>query len=184
MVLEDELERAVTAAGEHGEAADVVAAMLPTEPEPGRRVYLCALDGADGFRSWLAVDGEGAVVTSRAELRSAISIAALCEVAADAAGGGGVDELIARLEELRSRDDPPGIEDAIEAARELRAVLGEPPQLASASRLDEIGAATRRLEKELDPNGASPFGTAMQAAQAAVAELQREIEAGYRGELS
>ena len=184
MVLEDELERAVDAAGSHSEPGDVISAVLPTEPEPGRRVYLCAFDGADGFRSWLAVDGEGRTVVDRAELRSAISIAALCEVAADAAGGGDLDELVARLEELRSREDPPGIADAVEAAEELRAVLGEPPQLASASRLDAIGAATRRLEKELDPTGASPFGTAMQAAQAAVAELQREIEAGYRTELS
>jgi hypothetical protein len=184
VVLEDELEGAVAAAREHGEEGDAISAVLPTEPEPGQRVYLCAFDGADGFRSWLAVDGNGAMVVSRAELRSAISIAALCEVAADAAGGGDVDELVSRLEELRSREDPPGVEDAIEAARELRRVLGEPPQLASASRLDEIGAATRRLEKELDPTGASPFATAMQAAQAAVAELQREIEAGYRVELS
>ena len=28
--------------------------------------------------------------------------------------------------------------------------------------------------------GSSPFGAAMQSSQAAVAELQREIEAGYR----
>ena len=184
MVLEDELERAVDAAGSHSEPGDVISAVLPTEPEPGRRVYLCAFDGADGFRSWLAVDGEGRTVVDRAELRSAISIAALCEVAADAAGGGDLDELVARLEELRSREDQAGIADAIAAARELQHVLGDPPQLASGSRLDAIGAATRRLEKELDPTGASPFGTAMQAAQAAVAELQREIEAGYRTELS
>jgi hypothetical protein len=183
VVPEDELDRAVGAARGHGDAGDVVSAVLPTEPEPGRRVYLCAFDGADGFRSWLAVDGEGRIVADRAELRSAISIAALCEVAADAAGGGDVDELIARLEELRAREGPPGFVSALEAARELRRVLGEPPELASGARLDEIGAATRRLEKELDPTGASPFATAMQAAQAAVAELQREIEAGYRGDL-
>lgn len=184
MALEDELERVVAAALAHGKEGDVISAVLPTEPEPGRRLYLCAFDGADGFRSWLAVDGNGAIVASRAELRSAVSVAALCEVAADAAGGGDLDELVVRLEELRSREDPPGVGDAIEAARELRRVLGEPPQLASATRLDEIGAATRRLEKELDPTGASPFATAMQTAQAAVAELQREIEAGYRVELS
>jgi hypothetical protein len=184
VVLEDELERAVAAAREAGAAGDVVVAVLPTEPEPGRRVYLCAFDGADGFRSWLAVDGEGQVVTSRAELRSAISVAALCEVAADAAGGGDLDELIARLEDLKATDDPPGIAGAVEAAHGLRSLLSDPPQIASAARLDEIGAATGALEKELDPTGASPFAAAMHAAQAAVAELQREIEAGYREELS
>ena len=59
-------------------------------------------------------------------------------------------------------------------------MLGEPPQLATPERLDEIGAATRRLERELDPTSASPFAAAMRSSEAAVSELQREIEAGYR----
>jgi hypothetical protein len=50
--------------------------------------------------------------------------------------------------------------------------------------LDTIGAATRRLEQELDPLAASPFTSAMRSAEAAVAELQREVEAGYRLALS
>ena len=53
------------------------------------------------------------------------------------------------------------------------------PQLSTPARLDEIGAATRRLEQELDPGGASPFAAALKAAQGAVQELQREVEAGY-----
>jgi hypothetical protein len=180
MTLSDELERVAGLAARHGEPGDAVSAVLPTEPEPGRRVYLCAYDGADGFRSWLAVDGDGSPITSRAELRGAVSVAALCEVASEAAGGGDLDELLARLRELRENEQPPGIETAIEAAVALRVVLGDPPQIASPVRLDEIGAATRRLEQELDPTGASPFGSALQSSQAAVAELQREIEAGYR----
>lgn len=183
MTLAQELERVVARAAEHGESGDAVSAVLPTEPEPGRRIYLCAFDGADGFRSWLALDGDGQTIASRGELRSAISIAALCEVAAEAAGGGDVDDLIGRLEDLRSRENPPGVDVAIAAARELRAVLGEPPQVATPARLDAIGAATRRFERELDPSCASPFGAAMQSSQAAVAELQREIEAGYRIDL-
>ena len=58
-------------------------------------------------------------------------------------------------------------------------MLGEPPQLATPARLDEIGAATRRLERELDPAGPLPFAAALKSAQDAVAELQREVEAGY-----
>jgi hypothetical protein len=180
MALADELERIAGLAARVAEPGDTVTAVLPTEPEAGRRVYLCAVDGSDGFRSWVAVNSDGDVVTSRAELRGAISIAALCEVAADAAGGGDVDELIARLEELRARENPPGIDAALEAARGLRDVLGTPPQLASSTRLDDIGTAARRLEQELDPSGASPFAVALQSSQGAVAELQREIEAGYR----
>jgi broad specificity phosphatase PhoE len=101
-------------------------------------------------------------------------------VAGDAAGGGGLDDLIGRLEELRETDAPPGIEDAEEAARRLRAVVASPPQLATPERLDEIGAAARRLEQELDPTASSPFAAAMRSAEPAVAELQREIEGGYR----
>jgi hypothetical protein len=158
--------------------------VLPTEPSPGSRVYLVAFDDADGYRSWLAVDAEGAPVTETRDLREAIAIAVLCEVAADAAGGGDLDALVERLEELRRTEAPPGIEDAEAAARALRDVLGEPPQLATPARLDEIGVATRRLERELDPSGASPFASAMRSAEPAVAELQREIEAGYRVPLS
>ena len=67
------------------------------------------------------------------------------------------------LAELREREAPEGIEDAEAAARALRDVIGEPPQLATPARLDEIGVATRRLERELDPGGASPFAAALKA---------------------
>ena len=154
--------------------------VIPTEPASGARIYLCAFDDADGRRSWLAVRDDGSPVESRTALREAVSIAAMCEVATDAAGGGDLDALIARLQELRTNEAPAGIESAEEAARELRVVLAEPPQLASPSRLDEIGIATRRLERELDPTAASPFTAAMKSSQEAVAELQREVEAGYR----
>jgi hypothetical protein len=175
--LEAVAERAAAAYARQG---DQVSAVLPTEPTAGKRVYLVAFDDGDGYRSWVALDDEGAAVTATRDLREAIAVAVLCEVAADAAGGGDVDGLIARLEELRLTEAPEGIEDAETAARQLRAVLGEPPQLATPARLDEIGAATRRLEQELDPMSASPFASAMRAAEGAVAELQREIEAGYR----
>jgi len=180
MSLAEDLERAAGLAAARAEAGDAVSGVLATEPAPGKRVYLCSLDGADGYRSWLAVREDGAVVESRTELREAVSIAALCEVAVDAAGGGDLDTLVERLDELRRSDAPAGIDEALEAARELRAVLGEPPQLATPARLDEIGAATRRLEQELDPTSGSPFAAAMRSSQDAVAELQREVEAGYR----
>jgi hypothetical protein len=64
---------------------------------------VCSIDGADGTRAWVAVRSDGAVVTGRPELRAAVSIAALCEVAADTAGGGDLEGLIASLEDLRER---------------------------------------------------------------------------------
>ena len=184
MSLADELERIAGLAATHAAPGDAVSGIIATEPAAGERVHLCSFDDADGRRSWLAIRDDGTAVATRAELREAVSIAALCEVAGDAAGGGDLDALIARFVEPRETEAPPGIEDAEEAARALRGVLAEPPQLATPALLDEIGAATRRLERELDPTAASPFSAAMRSSQEAVSELQREIEAGYRVPLS
>jgi len=181
--LADELEGVGALAAAHAGPGDVVSGIIASEPGDGQRLYLCSFDDADGRRSWLAIRDDGAPVASRAELRAAVSIAALCEVAEDAAGGGDLDALIATLVEIREREAPPGIEDAEAAARALRSVLGEPPQVASPARLDEIGAATRRLERELDSSTSSPFAAALQSSLGAVSELEREIEAGYRIEL-
>ena len=179
VTLADELERAAALAAALAGAGASVSGVLATEPEPGQRVYLCSIDGADGTRAWIGVREDGTGVTSRADVRAAVSIAALCEVAVDTAGGGDLDGLIASLADLRAREAPEGIVDAEEAAHALRAVIGEPPQLATPARLDDIGTATRRLEQELDPGGASPFASSLKAAQGAVSELQREVEAGY-----
>jgi hypothetical protein len=182
--LAEELVRVGAFVARHAGPGDAVSGIIATESRPGERIYLCSFDDADGLRSWLAVRDDGSPVESRAGLREAVSIAALCEVATDAAGGGDLDALIARLAELREQEAPSGIEDAEEAAHALRLVLAAPPQLATPARLDEIGAATRRLERELDATAASPFASAIQTSQAAVQELQREIEAGYRIPLS
>jgi len=184
VALVDELERVGALAAAHAGAGDAVSGIIAAEPTVGHRVYLCSFDDADGRRSWLAIRDDGTAVTSRVELREAVSIAALCEVAVDAAGGGELDVLITRLGQIREQEAPPGIEDAEEAARFLRNALGDPPQLASPARLDAIGAATRRLERELDSTASSPFVAALQSSQDAVAELVREIEAGYRLDLT
>jgi len=184
VALADELERIGVLGAAYAEPGDVVSGIIASEPSAGQRVYLCSFDDADGRRSWLAIRADGAAVTSRAELRAAVTIAALCEVAEDAAAGGDLDTLITTLVEIREKEAPPGIEDAEEAARALQSVLGEPPQVASPTRLDEIGAATRRLERELDSSTSSPFAAALQSSQGAVSELEREVEAGYRIELT
>jgi hypothetical protein len=183
VALADELARIAGLAASHARDGDVVSGVIPTEPVPGRRMYLCSFDDADGYRSWLALDAQGEPICSRKELRDAVAVAVLCEVAVDAAGGGDVDGLLARIEDLRRGDAPPGLDAAEKAARVLRDVLGEPPQLATPGRLDDIGAATRRLEQELDPMASSPFASALRSSEGAVAELQREVEAGYRVDL-
>jgi hypothetical protein len=178
--LERDIDRAAELAAVHAAPGDGVSGVIATEPGPGRRVYVCSFDDADGTRSWLAVRPDGSTVASRAELREAVSIAVLCELAADAAGGGDVGALVERLAEIRRSEAPEGIERAEDAARALRRALGEPPQLATPERLEAIGAASRRLELALDPLAPSPFTGVLRSADLAVAELQREIEAGYR----
>jgi hypothetical protein len=117
-------------------------------------------------------------------VRDAVAITALCEIAAESAVGGDLDELHAQIVALRIAERPEGIEEAEAAVLALQRELGAPPQLASPARLDAIGAATRRLEQALDPAASSPFASAMQAAQAVVEELTREVEAAYRLELA
>lgn len=173
MELAAELERIATGSG--------ATAVLAAEPRPGERVYLCAFAEEDGGRSWLALDARGEPVAERRLLRDAVTILALCEVAEDAAAGGDLDDLLSRLAAVRMTEDPPGVEAAEEAARELQRVLGSPPVLATPARLDEIGAATRRLEQAL--GGAaqgSPFAAAMRSATEVVEALLTDVERSYR----
>jgi hypothetical protein len=143
---------------------------------------LCAFDGEAG-RSWLALDADGRPVDSRARVREAVSIAALCELAGDAAGGGELDELRSQLLTLRLTEAPPGIDEAEEAALALQHAIGAAPRVASPVFLDEVGAATRRLELALGGDGRSPFAEAMKQGVAAVEALTAEVEAGYKRRL-
>lgn len=79
-----ELERIAAAAARFAAPGEEVAGILAAEP--GERVYLCAFESEEG-RTWLALDEAGEPVTSRELVRDAASIAALVEVAAEAAGG-------------------------------------------------------------------------------------------------
>lgn len=180
MALVDELSRIASLAAARGDEGDSVAAVLASEPRPGERVYLCAFHSGAGDRTWLALDPAGEPVRSRRAVRDAASIAALCEVAEEAAGGGELDELLARLAALRLTEAPAGIESAEEAVRELQRVIGAPPQTASPARLDAIGVATRRLEQALGQAAGSPFAAAVKSATVAVDALVGEIEGTYR----
>jgi hypothetical protein len=148
-----------------------VSGVLAAEPAAGARVYLCAFEGES--RTWLAVDETGQPVTDRALVRDAVSIAALCEIAEETAGGGDLAELKARLRELE-------LADAQAAAEALERAIAEPPRVATPAYLDEIGSATRQLEQFLGDGPGSPFAEAMKQAIGAVEELQREVEGCYK----
>ncbi len=176
MAVADDLERIAELLRERGE----IAAVLAAEPAGDERLYLCAFaDGAAAGRRWLVVDDAGAPVTRRAQIRDAVTIAALCELAAEHAFGGDLDELRAQLVALRMTERPAGVEAAEDAALALQRTLGAPPHVASPERLDEIGQAARELELALDPTTSSPFAAAMQVAPNVAAELAREVESSY-----
>lgn len=177
MTLAEELGRIAARSG--------ATAILAAEAEPGERIYVCAFEEAENGRTWLALDRDGNPVAERRRVRNAVTILALCELAEETAAGGDLDELRSQLAALRVTENPPGIAEAEEAVLELQHVLGAPPVLATPARLDEIGAATRKLELAL--GGAvqgSPFAQAMQSASAVVEDLLRDVERGYRVELS
>jgi hypothetical protein len=184
MTLEDELAAVGEAARAHALDGEELVAVIPAEPGVGARVYLCAYArGKDEERAWLALDSGGRPVADRVLVRDAVSIAAMCELAEESAGGGDIGELRARLVELRLAENPEGIEEAEVAAADLQAALRPAPRVASVSYLDEIGLAAARLEQALGEIGGSPFAEAMKGGIAAAEQLAGEVERGYKGPL-
>ena len=182
MAVDEDVARIAAAAAGFASAGESVAGVLVAEPLAGRRVYLCAYTSAEGH-AWLVLDEAGRPVDERRLVREAASLAALCEVAEESAGGGDLAELRARLAELREREAPAGIEEAEEAAAALAETIEPEPRVATTPYLDAIGAASRRLERALGEDAGSPFATAMQQAMPAVDELAAEIERRYKGPL-
>jgi hypothetical protein len=177
--LNDDLRRVADAAVRFAEPGEEVVGIVPAEPSPGSRAYLCAYRGDGDATAWLVLDDAGHPVESRAVLRQVVSIAALCELAEEVAGGGDLDELRSQLVALRVTENPPGIDEAEEAALALQATIGGMPRLATAKHLDAVGSATVRLERLLGSSG-SPFAAAMKQATAAVDELTRDVEGAYK----
>ena len=179
MSLADELEQIAEAAQEHAAQGEEVAAVIPAEPADGMRVYLCAFASSED-RSWIALDARGGAVTDRGLVHDAVTIAALCELAEENAGGGDVEALKLQLEELGRVEGVELVSNAQTALAELEAVLEEPPRVASPVYLDRIGLATRRFEQALGELGASPFAEAMKQGSVAVEGLMVEVEGTYK----
>lgn len=178
MELQDDLNRIAEAAAPHGAAGEELAGVLAAETTTGR-VYLCAFRAGE-TTSWLALDDRGAAVTDPERVREAASLVALSELAEESAGGGELDELLARLVALRLTENPEGIDDAEDVVRALQQVIGGPPRLASPEYVDSVGAAARRLEQALgDPTG-SPFAEAMKASAGAVQGFVADVQANLK----
>jgi hypothetical protein len=178
MAVVEDVARIGEAAAAFAAPGEQLAGVLVTETL-GRRVYLCAFDSAGG-RAWLALDDAAQPVTDGRLVGEAASLAALCEVAEESAGGGDLPALRARLAELRETEAPEGLEEAEAAAASLAETLQPEPRVASGDYLDAIGSASRRLEQALGESGASPFAAAMQAALGSVEELTSDVERNYK----
>jgi hypothetical protein len=179
VALQDDLDRIAVAAAAFAEQGEELAGVVAAEPRAGERVYLCAFGGGESH-TWLALDDAGEPIANRELVRQAASLVALCEVAEESAGGGELDELRSRLVALRLTENPPGIDEAEEAVLALQQVLGVAPRLATTKWLDEVGAATRRLEEALGDSGLSPFAEAMKAAAQSVQDFVTDVEANSR----
>jgi hypothetical protein len=184
VALNAELQRIAEASAGFADPEEELSGIVPAEPGGGERIYLCAFRNGAGETSWLALDERARPVGRRTVLRDAISIVALCELAEETAAGGDLADLRSQLVALRLTEDPPGIDEAEAALSELEAVLAPPPRLASPAYLDEVGAATRRLEQALGEMHASPFAEAMKQAVPTVEALTRDIEAHYKHQLA
>jgi hypothetical protein len=183
VALHEDLERVAEVAAAFMADGEQLAGILAAEPTSGDRVYLCAYGAGDGI-AWLALDGEGRPITERERLREAVTLVALCEVAEESAGGGELDELRSQLVALRLTENPPGIDEAEEAVLALQRTIGGAPRLASPRYLDEVGAATKRLEESLGEAAASPFAEAMKQAAGAVQALTADVEKNYKAALT
>jgi hypothetical protein len=179
VALTDDLARIAAAAQALASPNEQVTGVLAAEPLDAGRVYLCAYDSG----AWIVLDDAGAALHDARAVNTAAQLAALCEVAADLAGGDDLAELRARLAELREREAPPGIEEAEEAAAAVAAALADEPRVASTDFLDRIGALQRRLEQALGTSSASPFATALQQTLPTVDELAADVARNYKGEL-
>ncbi|HWH53948.1 MAG TPA: hypothetical protein VNT04_00070 [Gaiellaceae bacterium] len=180
MGLPEDLRRTADAAVHFAGPGEDVVGIVPAEPSSGTRGYLCAFRAEDGKTSWLVLDDDGRPVDRRREVREVVSITALCELAEEVAAGGDLDQLRSQLVALRLTENPPGIEEAEEAALALQAAIGATPRLATPAHLDAVGAATLRLERVLGSDGASPFAAAMKQATATVKKLSRDVEGSYK----
>jgi hypothetical protein len=174
LTLNADLERIAAAVAEHGDVSGVLAA----EPSSGTRVYLVAF-GAEDALEWLVVDDEARPLNGRVAVRDVASIVVMCELAGELAAGGDLDELRAKLAQVRLIEQPDGIEEAEAAALALERAVGAAPRVASPAYLDGIGAATRELERALG-EVESPFARAITSSASAVESFVREVETRYK----
>lgn len=119
MALSEDVSRIAAVAAQHRTPGQQVVAVLTVETAAGERVYLAAFGDSEGRQEWLAFDHDGVPVTSREQVREAASIAALVEVAEDAAEHAAEGPRVASLPYLDSIGGDSSIAGALPAVEEL-----------------------------------------------------------------
>jgi hypothetical protein len=125
VALDQELREIADAAIRHASDGEDLVGIVPAEPRPGGRAYVCAYRNGEQT-SWLVLDAEGRAVVDRSLVRAAVSIAGLYELAEEAVGGGGDDPRVATPAELDSLGAAAGDRAAFAAAmKEATATVDE-----------------------------------------------------------
>jgi hypothetical protein len=117
--VSDDVSRIAGIAAQHRAPGQRVVAVLAVESAAGDRLYLCAFADDAGNQEWLALDADGVPVSDRARVREAASIAALVEVAEEAAEQVADGPRVASLPYLDSIGGDSNIASALPAVEEL-----------------------------------------------------------------
>jgi hypothetical protein len=117
--VSDDVSRIAGIAAQHRTPGQRVVAVLAVESAAGARLYLCAFADDEGNQQWLALDVDGLPVSDRARVREAASIAALVEVAEEAAEQVAEGPRVASLPYLDSIGGDSSIAAALPAVEEL-----------------------------------------------------------------
>ena len=119
MALSEDVGRIAAAAAAHAGPGETVAAVLAVETAAGERTYLAAFSDPSGDQEWLALADDGAPVTNRERVREVASIAALVEVAEEAAEQLADGPRLASLPYLDSLGGDSSLAGALPAVHEL-----------------------------------------------------------------
>jgi hypothetical protein len=114
VALDQELRRIAEVAVAYAREGEELAGIIPAEPAAGVRLYVCAYRDSDET-SWLVLRADGSPVEDRSQVRDAVSIAALYELAEEASGSVDEEARVASPALLDSLGGSPNVVEAITA---------------------------------------------------------------------
>jgi hypothetical protein len=114
VALDQELRRIAEVAVTYCKDGEELVGIIPAEPAVGERLYVCAYRDGDET-AWLVLRADGSPVEDRSAVRDAVSIAALYELAEEAAGSPEEELRVASPELLDSLSASPNAVEAIKA---------------------------------------------------------------------